>query len=204
MKKKLAILAIGGALCASAILARAALEAAGLSLVVYAMFGAAYCVAGWNVLVSAARGIIRGRLFSEHFLMTVATAGALAIGAVTEAVAVMIFYKIGEILEDAAVDGSRRSIGRLLELRPDTARVRRNGGYAEVRPEEVAVGEEVSVRPGERVPLDAVVLTGEGLVDTAGFHGRARASPRDAGTGGACRLREHQCGLERKGLEARR
>ena len=137
----------------------------------YVVFGAAYLLVGSNVLLAALRSIVRGRVFDENSLMTIATAGAFAIHQLSEAVAVMVFYKIGEILEDLAVDRSRRSIDRLLELRPDTARVRRGGALLEVKPEEVRVGEEIAVRPGERVPLDGVVLSGRSMIDTSALTG---------------------------------
>jgi len=124
-------------------------------------------VAGWNVLGAAWRGIVKGRVFNENLLMTIATGGALIIHQPAEAVAVMIFYKAGEILEDYSVSRSRRSIRSLLTLRPDSARVRRNGEFVVVKPEEVPVGEEIAVRPGERVPLDGVVLSGSGFMDTS-------------------------------------
>jgi len=169
--RELSILGAGALLFALAILCRPAPTARGLQIALYAMLGAAYVLSGWNVLVSAVRSIVRGRVFSEHFLMTIATGGALAIGSVTEAVAVMIFYKVGEILEDLAVDRSRRSIGRLLELRPDAARIPRDGGFVDVSPEEVDIGQEVLVRPGERVPLDGTVVSGAGFVDTSALTG---------------------------------
>jgi len=147
----------------------------------YLIFGAAYLLAGWNVVAGALRSIVRGHVFDENFLMTVATGGAFAIHQLWEAVAVMIFYKIGEILEDVMVDRSRRSIHRLLELRPDVARVRRAGTLIEVKPEEVVVGEEIAVRPGERIPLDGVVLSGTGFVDTSALTGEP--APRRAKPG---------------------
>ncbi len=139
----------------------------------YLVFGAAYLLAGWNVLAGALRSIVRGRVFDENFLMTVATAGAFAIHQLWEAVAVMVFYKVGEILEDMSVDRSRRSISGLLELHPDLARVNRGGALLEVKPDEVAVGEEIAVRPGERVPLDGLVLSGTGFVDTSALTGES-------------------------------
>jgi Zn2+/Cd2+-exporting ATPase len=146
----------------------------------FVIFGAAYLLVGWNVLAGALRSMVRGHVFDENFLMTIATLGAFAIHQLWEAVAVMVFYKVGEILEDLSVDRSRRSISKLLELRPDMARVRRDGVLVEVKPEEVAVGEEVAVRPGERIPLDGVVLAGSGFVDTSALTGesaRRRAEP---------------------------
>ena len=157
----------------------------------YAVFGAAYLVAGWNVLAGAARSIVRGRVFDENFLMTVATGGAFAIHQLWEAVAVMIFYKVGEILEDLSVDRSRRSIGGLLELRPDVARVRRDGAFIELRPEQVAVGEEIAVRPGERVPLDGIVLSGSGFVDTSALTGESVPRRVEPGQRGARRVHQH-------------
>jgi Cd2+/Zn2+-exporting ATPase len=137
----------------------------------YVIFGAAYLLAGWNVLVAAVRSIGRGRVFDENFLMSLATAGAFAVHQLWEAVAVMVLYKVGEILEDLSADRSRRSISKLLALRAAAARVRRGGVLIEVKPEQVAVGEEVLVRPGERVPLDGVVLAGAGFVNTSALTG---------------------------------
>ena len=94
----------------------------------YVVFGAAYLAVGWNVVAAAFRGVVRGRFLDENFLMTVATGGAFAIGLPTEAVGVMLFYKVGEIMQGLSVARSRRSIRALLDLRPDTARVRRRTG----------------------------------------------------------------------------
>ncbi len=171
--RELAILAAGIALLVIGVLTEGRLHSSGYGWLEYVVFGSAYLLAGWNVLSSALRSIVRGKVFNEHFLMVVATAGAFAIHAIPEAVSVMIFYKIGEILEDLAVDESRRSISRLLQLRPDFARLRRDGELVEVRPEEVVVGEEVSVRPGERVPLDGKVSAGTGFVDTSALTGES-------------------------------
>lgn len=180
--RELAILAAGLVLFTAGLLTEGLVHRSGNAWLEYIVFGGAYLLAGWNVLASAARSIIRGRVFNEHFLMTVATGGAFAIHAVSEAVGVMIFYKIGEILQDLAVERSRSSIRKLLELRPDSARVRRAGVLVDVKPEEVAVGEEVSVRPGERVPLDGIVISGSGFVDTSAMTGEA--VPRRVEQGG--------------------
>ena len=169
--RALLFLAGGSALLALGVILRGTLAASAWPWLEYAIFGAAYLLAGWNVLAGALRGIVHGRVFDENFLMTVATAGAFAIHQLWEAVAVMVFYKVGEILEDVSVDRSRRSISRLLELRPDVARVRRGDTLLEVKPEQVAVGEEIAVRPGERVPLDGLVLSGSGFVDTSALTG---------------------------------
>ncbi len=166
-------LAGGSALLVAGIVFQERIHASAWPWADFLVFGAAYLLAGWNVLAGALRSVVRGHVFDENFLMTVATLGAFAIHQLWEAVAVMVFYKVGEILEDMSVDRSRKSISKLLELRPDIARVRRDGALVEVRPEEVAVGEEVAVRPGERVPLDGVVLAGGGFVDTSALTGES-------------------------------
>jgi Zn2+/Cd2+-exporting ATPase len=134
------------------------------------------------VLAGALRGIVRGRVFDENFLMTIATLGAFAIHQLSEAVAVMVFFKVGEILQDLSVERSRRSISALRALRPDMARVRRNGSLVEMKPEEVAIGEEILVRPGERVPLDGTAISGGGFVDTSALTGEP--VPRRVASGG--------------------
>jgi Cd2+/Zn2+-exporting ATPase len=169
--KETALLAGGIVLLAAAIVVRKAGIAPASPLLPYVFFGAAYAAVGWNVVASAFRGVVRGRLFAESFLMTVATGGAFAINQPTEAVAVMLFYKVGEIMQGLSVSRSKRSIRALLELRPDMARVRKDGSLQEVRPEEVEVGSEILVRPGERVPLDGVALSGSGFVDTSALTG---------------------------------
>ena len=144
------------------------------------MYGAAYLLAGANVLVAAVRGIGKGHLFDENLLMTIATAGAFAIGQLPEAVAVMLFFKTGEILQGISVRRSRNSIRALLDLRPDTARVRVDGSIHDVPPEDVPVGATVLVRPGERLPLDGTVAEGAGFVDTSALTGEPvprRVSP---------------------------
>ena len=159
----------------------------------YLVFGAAYLLAGWNVLLSAVRSIVRGRVFNEHFLMTIATAGAFAVHELPEAVGVMIFYKVGEILQELAVSRSRRSIRGLLDLRPAMARVMRNGQPLEVKPEQVAVGEVIVVRPGEKVPLDGVVDSGSGFVDTSALTGEPVPRRVNAWRRGPGRLHQHGC-----------
>jgi len=170
-RKDLIILGVAALLTGGAMLADRFAAIPAWPVVRYAVYIVAYLVAGWNVLAAAGRGILRGKFLGESFLMTVATAGALVIGQLPEAVAVMVFYKIGEMLQDRAVDGSKRSIQRVLDLRPDSARVIRNDAFVDVRPEEVAVGERILVRPGERIPLDGTVITGHGFADTAAITG---------------------------------
>ncbi|GAB6063851.1 heavy metal translocating P-type ATPase [Deferrisoma palaeochoriense] len=141
----------------------------------------AYAVAGQDVVRRAARGVLRGDLFDESFLMTVATLGAFAIGEFPEAVAVMLFYKVGQYFEDRAVNRSRRSIAALLKIRADYANLRRNGETLRVPPEEVRVGDRIVVKPGERVPLDGVIEEGRTTVDASALTGESR--PRALGEG---------------------
>lgn len=147
-----------------------------------------YLLIGYDILWDAVRGIAGGQVFDENFLMAVATVGAVVLGATgsgdyTEAVAVMLFYQIGEWFQSYAVGKSRRSISALMDIRPDFARVERDGALAEVDPEDVAVGETIVVQPGERVPLDGVVLSGMSALDTAALTGESL--PRDVGEGDA-------------------
>ncbi|MFO7273309.1 MAG: heavy metal translocating P-type ATPase [Bacillota bacterium] len=149
----------------------------------YALFIPAYLLVGRGVLAAAVRNLGRGQVFDENFLMTVATLGAFAIHELHEAVAVMLFYAVGEYFQNRAVAGSRRSIRALLAVRPDQATVRRGGELVRVRPEAVAVGEEIVVRPGERIPLDGEVIEGSTCVDTSALTGES--APRAAGVGDA-------------------
>lgn len=140
-----------------------------------------YAVAGWDVLWSAVRNIAHGQVFDEQFLMAIATLGALAVGEYREAVAVMIFYQVGEWFQGIAVGKSRKSISSLMDIRPDTATVIRNGEELEVSPEEVEAGETIVVKPGERVPLDGVILTGDTSVNTAALTGESAPVDKRAG-----------------------
>jgi Zn2+/Cd2+-exporting ATPase len=141
----------------------------------------AYFICGWGVLTTAGRNILRGRVFDENFLMTVATLGAIAIRELPEAVGVMLFYQIGELAQGAAVGRSRRSIQSLLEVRPDTANRIRDGIITTVAPNTVNVGEQIVVRPGEKVPLDGEVLEGSSFVDTAALTGESVPRRVEAG-----------------------
>ena len=144
-------------------------------------FAVPYLVIGWDVIWKALRGIIRGQVFDENFLMTVATVGAFAIGEYPEATFVMLFYQVGELFQSYAVGKSRKSISALMDIRPDCANLERDGMVEEVDPEEVAVGDIILVKPGERVPLDGVVLEGISALDTAALTGEA--IPRDVAPG---------------------
>ena len=132
-----------------------------------------YLVIGWDILWKAIRNIARGQIFDENFLMAIATVGALILGEYAEAVGVMLFYQVGELFQSCAVGKSRRSIAKLMDIRPDCARVEREGQWLEVDPDEVAVGEVIEVRPGEKVPLDGVVLSGGSALDTAALTGES-------------------------------
>ena len=140
-----------------------------------------WLVIGWDVLWDAVRGIAHGQVFDEKFLMAIATIGAFAIGEYPEAAAVMLFYQIGEWFQSVAVGRSRKSIAALMDIRPEYAVVLRDGEEQEVDPEEVAIGETIVLRPGERVPLDGSVLEGSGSLNTAALTGESL--PVDVGPG---------------------
>ncbi|WP_315119612.1 heavy metal translocating P-type ATPase [uncultured Clostridium sp.] len=137
------------------------------------LFLISYLLIGGEVVLNALRNISRGQVFDENFLMTIATIGAFAIKDYPEAVAVMLFYQIGESFQDYAVNHSRRSISSLLDIRPDYANLLVNNDISKVSPEEVEVGDIVIVKPGERVPLDGVVLEGESFIDTSALTGES-------------------------------
>ncbi len=138
------------------------------------VFGAAYLLSGWGVLSGAARNISRGQVFDEQFLMSVATIGAILIGELPEAVGVMLFYMVGEFAQELSVNRSRRSIRALLEVRPDHANLLVDGETRQVVPESVQVGDQLIVRPGEKIPLDGEVIKGTSQVDTSPLTGESR------------------------------
>jgi Cd2+/Zn2+-exporting ATPase len=139
----------------------------------FVLFTISYLLAGGSVLWRACRNIFRGDFFDENFLMSLATLGAFAIGEFPEGVAVMLFYQVGEFFQDRAVDHSRRSISALLDIRPDYANVLTDDGVVVVAPEEVRRGQIIIVRPGERVPLDGVVIEGTSSLDTSALTGES-------------------------------
>lgn len=139
----------------------------------YLVFISAYLIVGWKVVVLAVKNIVRGQVFSEYFLMTIATLGAFAIHEMAEAVAVMLFYVVGELFQDLAVNRSRRSIKSLLEIKPDYAHLKINGEVKTVSPEDVTVGEVIIVKAGERIPLDGLVTEGNSFVDTSALTGES-------------------------------
>ena len=140
-----------------------------------------YCIAGADVVNKAFRNIKRGKVFDENFLMTLATFGAFAIGEFNEAVAVMIFYQVGELFQSYAVNKSRKSISDLLDICPEVAAVERNGEIACVFPEEVNVGDIIVAKPGNRIAIDGVVISGNSSVDTSSLTGES--IPKDVKPG---------------------
>ena len=145
------------------------------------LFLAGYLILGGEIIIRAFRNILKGRVFDENFLMSAATIGAFAIGEFSEAVTVMLFYQIGEFCQGAAVRRSRKSIADLMDIRPDHANVIKDGGILKVSPGTVAVGEHILVKPGERIPLDGVLVAGEGMLDTKSLTGESL--PRDVKPG---------------------
>ena len=144
-------------------------------------FLAAFLVSGGDVVKKAAMNIVRGQIFDENFLMTIATVGAFLVGEYPEGAAVMLFYQVGEWFQSYAVNKSRKSIRELMDIRPDYANVVRDGEVVTVEPEAVSPGERIVVKPGERVPLDGVIETGRTVLDTMALTGESL--PREAGEG---------------------
>ena len=140
-----------------------------------------YALIGWDILWKAVRNIKNGQVFDENFLMALATVGAFGCGEYREGVAVMLFYQVGELFQSVAVSRSRASIAQLMDIRPDSANVERDGQVVTVDPEEVAVDEIIVIRAGERVPLDGTVVEGASALDTAALTGESM--PRDVATG---------------------
>ena len=140
-----------------------------------------YIIVGFEIVKKAVRNIFRGKVFDENFLMTVATIGAFCIGEFPEAVAVMLFYQIGELFQSYAVDKSRKSISNLMDIRPDYANVERDGKIQKVDPEDVKIGEIIIVKPGEKIPLDGCVVEGKSSLDTKALTGESL--PREISEG---------------------
>ncbi|QII50611.1 cadmium-translocating P-type ATPase [Bacillus paralicheniformis] len=145
------------------------------------LFFLAYLIIGGDVVLRAVKNIFRGRVFDEHFLMTIATLGAFIIQQYPEGVAVMLFYQVGELFQGAAVSRSRKSISDLMDIRPDYANLQTEGGTVKVSPDEVKAGDVIIVKPGEKVPLDGKVRAGKSLVDTSALTGES--VPREAAPG---------------------
>ena len=145
------------------------------------IFIVSYAIVGFEILRKAIRNIFKGKVFDENFLMSIATLGASGIGQFPEAVAVMLFYQIGELFQDYAVDRSRRSIASLMDIRPDYANLLRNKNEEKVSPDEVKIGETIIIKPGEKVPLDGIVLEGNTTLDTRALTGES--VPREVSEG---------------------
>jgi Cd2+/Zn2+-exporting ATPase len=141
------------------------------------MFLISYMIIGYDILMKAIRNIKRGQVFDENFLMALATVGAFCLGEYAEGVAVMLFYQVGELFQSYAVSKSRRSIGELMDIRPDFANVKRGDSWESVDPEEVIIDDIIIVKPGERVPLDGIVIDGFSSLDTSALTGES--VPRD-------------------------
>ncbi len=180
-RKQLYLLSIAGILLIIGFLFNTSLHETLFSWAEYAVFLPSFIIVGWPVIVRAGQKIIRGELFDESFLMSVATIGAIAVHQLTEAVAVMLFYAVGEYFQERAVNRSKRSIKALLQIKPEYANVKKDGTVKQVNPEAVAVGETIIVKPGEKVPLDGKVLAGNSLVDTSALTGES--VPREIGPG---------------------
>lgn len=150
-------------------------------LIQLVVFGIAYLLAGYNVLELAFRKAMRLDFFNEFFLMCVATIGAFSIGSYSEGVAVMVFYSIGEWFQDVAVDNAKRSIKALLDIRPDTVQVSRNGTYETVKPSEVKIGELIQIKPGEKVALDGELVSDKGVFNTAAMTGESKPDSKVKG-----------------------
>ncbi len=137
------------------------------------IFLSSYIIIGYEIIFKAIKNIFKGDVFDENFLMTIATIGAFGIGEFHEAVAVMLLYNVGEFLQDKAVEKSRKSITKLMDIRPDYANLKTEGGINKVSPSEICVGDEIIVKPGEKIPLDGIILEGESLIDTSALTGES-------------------------------
>ena len=145
------------------------------------IFIIAYIIVGLEIVRKALRNIFRGKVFDENFLMTVATVGAFGIGEFPEAVAVMLFYQVGELFQSYAVDKSRKSIASLMDIRPDYANIEKDGKVLKVDPDDVKIGDIIIIKPGEKVPLDGIVIEGNTSLDTKALTGESL--PREASPG---------------------
>lgn len=142
-------------------------------LVQLGVFGAAYILLGWDVIWKALRNIAHGQVFDENFLMTIASIGAMIIGEYMEGAAVMLFYRVGDLFESVAVGKSRRSIAEMVDINPEYANLERDGEVEEVDPEDVQCGDIIVIRPGERIPLDGVVVSGSSGLNTSALTGES-------------------------------
>lgn len=132
-----------------------------------------YLIIGWDIIYTAARGIVNGQVFDENFLMTIATFGAFGVREYSEAVAVMLFYQVGELFQNYAVNRSRQSISAMMDICPEYANIEEDGQLKQVDPDDVAVGDIIVIKAGERIPLDGVVIGGESMIDTSALTGES-------------------------------
>ena len=139
----------------------------------FSLFLVSYVIIASDIVWKAIRNVFRGKVFDEYFLLTIATIGAFAISKYPEAVAVILFFKVGELFQDIALNRSRRSIQSLMEIRPDYANLKTDGEIKRVNPDDVVIGDKILVKPGEKVPLDGVILEGSSLVDTSALTGES-------------------------------
>lgn len=175
-QKRLIRIILGGILFASAIALPINTPAIRLGL-----FLVSFLIIGGDVILKACKNILHGQVFDENFLMSIATVGAFLIGEYPEGVAVMLFYQVGELFQSYAVDKSRKSIASLMDIRPDYANLQRDGQIEKVDPDEVKIGDMIVIRPGEKIPLDAVVTDGSSMLDTSALTGES--VPREANVG---------------------
>ena len=151
------------------------------SLPLLVLYLVPYFLIGWDIIYKALRNIKNGQVFDENFLMALATVGAFAVSQYSEAVAVMLFYQVGELFQNYAVNRSRQSITALMDICPEYANVETDGELEQVDPDDVSVGDVIVVKPGERIPLDGTVISGESMIDTSALTGES--VPRRAKAG---------------------
>lgn len=181
-KRDLIFIVISLILLAAGMLTEKRLEASEYHFVEYLIYLAAYFLVGWKILVSAVRNIFKGKIFDENFLMSIATLGAIGIHQFEEAVGVMLFFKIGEFLEDSAVDKSLDSIESLLNIKPDCANVENGDSVKSIAPDDVSLGEILLVKPGEKIALDGEIISGSSSLEASMLTGESKpitAKPGD-------------------------
>ena len=140
-----------------------------------------YLIIGYDILKKALKGIFKGQIFDENFLMAVATVGAVALGEFSEGAAVMLFYQVGELFQSVAVGKSRKNITSLMDIRPDYANIELNGKLEKIDPDDVEIGTEIVVNPGEKVPIDGIIISGDSTLNTSALTGES--VPRSAKVG---------------------
>ncbi|HAG43798.1 MAG TPA: cadmium-translocating P-type ATPase, partial [Clostridium sp.] len=172
-KNRITRIILGGALFVIALLAKSEFQ--------LALYLISYIIVGGDVVLKAVKNILRGQVFDENFLMSIATIGAFIIGEYPEGVAVMLFYQVGEVFQNYAVDQSRKSIVSLMDIRPDYANVKRGSELVKMDPDEVKIDDIIVIKAGERIPLDGVVIDGNSMIDTSALTGES--IPRELSVG---------------------